>query len=656
MIIVLSVITYFRISGAENSASAANLNRLASGVVMSTGGRSTIEFKTQNGRNINSTAAEVKDIPHLVLKRNGQLTAPEQRTLVVELFRIQVPYPGVNVTLNIETQHEERYLNGAENSRIPVWNESQWISNPEENTIKELDAIFTHEFGENITTEYGTIDTPTDYFRYDISVTDQNGSNVSPTAQYSTEYAFLMENQWVVELPQVRELEFGAAPDELVVYYTDMFNYERDPFKGSSRLHRNQVQGFVSNELVPAMLASYWLQSEVWGFAWYSQWTSYRSGIDSERLSVALTDPGVWYHGWAPGSAHSGISISTSSRSYASYDTLLDGMMSAFHHELFHNHQRGINLHLGGDGDVSGEGNALSFFTEGTALLASSVAGQPVEFASTRDARDYLAKANGFIAGDEFYADGLNTSYNEVDVYAAAVYWRFLHDQCGGMDVIRRTLEVLYSLDDPIASPDDLVKALPAIMDRVLASSETATCPFRSYEESLVQFATAIYALRLGGGRCGQAGSFAGCGFNDPQNVYKSPAVDEIIYSGETQRHFGEIGTSFGIDFVEVILNPIADGQPLSLVISADQADGAELHVLALSLVEGKDGRLQPLSQEIAPGTVLADQNGHRCLSLREIDTEAFNRLGLVITRVDSDERADSLGAYAIDVSLEGDC
>ncbi|GAG44522.1 unnamed protein product, partial [marine sediment metagenome] len=40
-------------------------------------------------------------------------------------------------------------------------------------------------------------------------------------------YAFLMESQVVTPLPEVREEAEGAAPDELIVYYCDMFCFQR---------------------------------------------------------------------------------------------------------------------------------------------------------------------------------------------------------------------------------------------------------------------------------------------------------------------------------------------------------------------------------------------------------------------------------------------
>ena len=65
----------------------------------------TIVFKTQNGQDRGGLAPQTLELPHLVLYLNGELTAPQERTLVVALTGIQTPPPGVTVTLEVRTQH-----------------------------------------------------------------------------------------------------------------------------------------------------------------------------------------------------------------------------------------------------------------------------------------------------------------------------------------------------------------------------------------------------------------------------------------------------------------------------------------------------------------------------------------------------------------------
>ena len=223
-------------------------------------------------------------------------------------------------------------------------------------------------------------------------------------------------------LPHVREEVEGAAPDELVLYACDMFPFRRRIADPENWLAREDVRDYLAVELVPAMVEAYGIESDVWGFTWYEAWTSYRPGQDAERLSVALSDGETWFHGRAPTKGHGGISMT--SMDNAQYDSLIDAHMSLFYHELFHNLQRNINLRVGGDGEVSGADGAWRFFSEGTAVLASSVGLPDVELARTTVPRSYRAFASLF---------PLDESYEEMDPYRAALYWRFLYEQCGGV-------------------------------------------------------------------------------------------------------------------------------------------------------------------------------------------------------------------------------
>jgi hypothetical protein len=56
------------------------------------------------------------------------------------------------------------------------------------------------------------------------------------------------------------------------------------------------------------MIEAFRVQTEEWGFPWHHEWTSYRPE-EADRLSVALSDGRTWFHGWAPATAHSGISL-----------------------------------------------------------------------------------------------------------------------------------------------------------------------------------------------------------------------------------------------------------------------------------------------------------------------------------------------------------
>jgi hypothetical protein len=544
-----------------------------------------------------------------------------------------------------------------------VWRESQRIVNSSGITQTGVTVVFRQEFGEIVISGTETMATPTDYFRYEVAVIDTNHPMTNPLYTFSGDYASLMENQWIARLPKVQEESAGAAPDELIVTYCDMFPFQKSVNDPSTWLPRKQVTDYVGTQLLPLMVEAFRVQTDEWGFPWYQAWTSYRSGEDAERMSVALSDGQTWFHGSAPDSGHSGISIRVKGTSKP-YDTLTDGLMSIFHHELFHSLQRNINLNNGGNGDVSGEKDVWGFFSEGMAVLASSV-GQPVvQFVQTSGERTYMSFAHSFVGGG---VGDLNRSYETMIPYHAAVYWRFLYEQCGGMkddvedpaagmEVIRRTLRILYSGDVvDISSSVDLVGAVPEIMDRALDGS---SCPFKTHEESLTAFARTIYALGLDGGRCSEPGNPDGCGFYDPHDLYHDPPVSTITYTGKTiayaeadQPFPAGVRSSFGMDFVDVVFGPDTEGRPLTLEFYGAPGAEAEFSVQLWKLIDsGGDTGPQRVPTQMTVPEVLTKVNaaGSLFYVIPEINTAEYNRLGLIVTRLDAKESSDPVGEYTI--------
>jgi hypothetical protein len=626
-----------------------------------------IEFSANNGRAVDGILPEIVEIPHLVLHRNGGLTSPEERTLMLAVGGLSIPSSGVTLTLTIETEHGDPDFGGGNKHRIPVWRESRWVASPSDIAVQATTISFVHEFQENLAFGNNSVSTPTGYFRYEVIVTDGLHPFSDPLYLFRSEFAFLMEDQWVVDLPEVREESQGAAPDELIIYYADMIPYRLGVHNHSSQLLREDVPGYIQAKLIPPMVEAFRLQTDEWGFTWHQEWTSYRLQ-DAERSSVALTGKGVWYHGRTPRTAHAGISINTSARDYSNYDNLATAITSVFHHELFHSMQRNINQAHGGNGKVSGMGDTLAFFAEGMALLASTVGQQDVEFLAPSGVREYFSKANVFIAGNEFYTDNLNVSYADMDPYLAALYWRFLYEQCGymgaigfdssaGMRVIRRTLEVLYSQVAGNDAQEDLITILPYTMDKVFQSSGMESCPFDTYENSVVKFARAIFSLRLEGGRCEAIGNPAGCGLYDPAQLYEQPAVEKIHYTGASQSYSGTIPSSFGMDFVDVILDSGAATHPIQIEIASQPEARFSLQLIPLvdpdSVSKLRLTHSRPIVQETVVG---AGQDGRLCYAMAELDLDQDNRLGLIITRLDTHEKLDHLGSYDIGIHTVTGC
>lgn len=653
-------------SATPGSASHAHLPAgvLAPSVTLQAASGATIEFATQNGRTVRGAPPRVLEVPHLVLTRNGAMTDPDDRTLVVTVGDLVVPPGGVTVTLTVETAHSEPGLGGDPVGRITVWHESAEISNPLDSTQRGEKVLLRHEFIDTVIAEADSIATPTDFFRVQVAVFEAGTPTSGPSYIVDQDLAFLMERQQVAPLTDTVRASDEAGPEALLVHYCDMFPFQRDTDDATTRLHREDVPAYVEAELVPAMVEAVRVQTEDWGFAWSEAWTSYRGGQDSKRLSVALSDGETWYHGPAPKDGHAAMAIRVTGGPNANYDTLTDGLMSTFHHELFHNLQRSVAQELGGHGEVAGMDDAWEFFSEGMAVLASSVGQPAVQFSEASDPRAYLFRAQRFVGGGG-YAGDLNNSYEEMTPYHAAIYWRFLYEKCGGleeprtgMDLIQRTLGMLYSRKIvDIWSSTDLAGQLPAIMDAVLSSPQAASCPFRTYDDSLVHFSRAIYGLRLDSGRCTAPGMPAGCGFYDPNELYNAPPISKLTYIGQ-ELTFGAgeqpfpagIKSSYGMDFVEVVLDEKANGQPLTLEFYGEPGDGAEFGVQLWKLMDDGTGTSwQPsLTAVSAVETLSRGADGRLVYTIPEIDTGGSNRLGLIITRLDSQEDLEPFGTYTL--------
>ena len=519
----------------------------------------TIEYQTQNGQMIDNVPSQTKHIPHLVLHRNGALTASDERTLIIELDDLKVTTPGITVTLVIETQRGDPDQDANSENRITVWREEIWLHDTPNSEKIITSVLFAHLVEDIATTTGETRTTPTGYFR--IEVMTREPGEATSSVLHDLDYAFLMENQVVASLPKVAESSSGAAPDELVVTFCDMFPFQNSTAEGTHRLPRAEVPNYVQMELVPQLVHIFRVQTDDWGFPWHEAWTSYRNGENAERLSVTLSDGRTWYHDRAPSGAHAGITLNVSENlGSARYDNLTDRLLSLFKHELFHNMQRNIAQHYSSSGDIAGKEGKWAFFSEGTAVLASTIGESHNEFTVASSDGGYLLNANKYIGGNGLTGN-LNDSYKEMEAISTAIYWRFLYEQCGGLDVIRQVLVTLYSGEIVnINETTDIISWLPKVLDQTLANT---SCPFTTYQESLNAFAHGLYALHMQQGRCKVPGESGICGLCDPNHMYATPTTSKLSYSGEELRYGAAeqtrptgVPASFGTDFIEIEFSP----------------------------------------------------------------------------------------------------
>jgi hypothetical protein len=246
-------------------------------------------------------------------------------------------------------------------------------------------------------------------------------------------------------------------------------------------------------------------------------------------------------------------------------------------------------------------------------------------------------------AANHFLTRRLNSSYRDLEadrtnVYDAALYWRFLYEQYKGMGVVRAALEEMACHFAP-----DIVSSMATVMDNALARVDG---PFHTFEGSLTAFARANYALRLENGRCAAAPP-ADCGgfYYDPNRTYVDPPLEvKLNYYGAQLTYVGAIPTSFGMDFIEVGLDPAVHNRPLMVKIQGEGAV-ARFNVQIWQLASGAE---RPWAVTPQPENVPQNMDGAHTYLIPHLDTTAYDRLALIITRLDSHESADPAGNYRI--------
>ena len=105
------------------------------------------------------------------------------------------------------------------------------------------------------------------------------------------------------------------------------------------------------------------------------------------------------------------------------------------------------------------------------------------------------------------------------------------------------------------------------------------------------------------------------------------------------------------MDFVDVVLDPASDGQPLTLEFYGAPGADAEFNVQLWRLMDSGDGtrpRRVPTQTTATEVLTRANADGHLVYAIPAIDVTAYNGLGLIITRVDAKESLDPVGAYTI--------
>ncbi len=218
-------------------------------------------------------------LPHLILYKDRDLTPEISRTLIVHVTGITVPLAGVTVTLDIKTQHGNPDQGGGRGTEITVWWEPRWITNAWGITQTGIITTFVVEFDDTVISGTRAISTPTDYFLHNVYI----GNNPVPTIG-PEEYAFLMENQYEIDLEPDGKNDYKAR-----IHYCDMFPFGNTD--SASWIDRSLVHEHISNTLAPMIQTVFDTEVNTWGFGpLHDAWD-----IDNV-LEIVVGDGGTFSH------------------------------------------------------------------------------------------------------------------------------------------------------------------------------------------------------------------------------------------------------------------------------------------------------------------------------------------------------------------------
>jgi hypothetical protein len=433
------------------------------------------------------------------------------------------------------------------------------------------------------------------------------------------------------------------------IYFATLFPFARGENDLGNRLGPGAVVDFIEGHFVPVIEKTWQTQVEDWGYGdpLHPDWDA-----DKVVEIIVTTRPFALFGGTGTYSRSidaAGRPIPerriwwlSSFNNFAMYDTLENAYAAAFAHEFFHLMQWNVRFSSGRP-----DSYWLNLFIEAQASLAASVQYPEIELVKAgRGARvpEYARAANRFLA------QRLNTSYADLEAdpearYDYALYWRFLYEQLDDVAINRAALEEMASHYDAGS-----VSSVDATMDATLSRFDG---PFLTFEESLVAFARANYALRLENGRCTATG-LVECGglYQDPDGVYVDPPLEAVLdYGGAMGEgglsHDGAIPSSYGMDFIDVRLDPTLRGQGLMVKLQGD-GEGARFNVQVWRLGAGV---LKPRAVTQHPESVVQNADGTHVYVIPQLDTAAYNRLAIIVTRLDPDEAVDRAGVYSLVLS-----
>lgn len=559
------------------------------------------------------------DLPLLYLHRQREATAEADRTLAISLS-------GLAAGTEIEMEVVSRHVDGSTGNQ-----------HSETRTFVLPDHPCTSDDPCTVQWTFDPTAMLSDF--YTLRVKDDVGHPLWENP-YPDRPDVVMLDTWDV----------GLGDYTVRVYYATLFPFPFARLQNElgNRLPPGAVTDFIEHRLVPVIVDTWNTHFHTWGFApIHPDW-------DPDKVvEIVITDPpfalfegtGTYTHFVrADGRLYRERRIwwFSTNRSFEAYDSLKSGCRAVFAHEFFHLAQWNTLLSTGRPTNFW-----LGVFIEAQASFAPSVQHPKMEIGQdhlVREDSSYSSAANSFLALR------LNTSYRDLDadrnsMYDAALYWRFLYEQFNDIGIIRAALEEMTVHFEP-----DIVASMGSVMNSAFRRFDG---PFRSFEDSLIAFTRANYALRLENGRC-TAADLAECDgfYYDPNNVYVDPPLEaELDYDGALLTYDGSIPASFGMDFVEVSLDPAVHNQPVTVTF---QGEGtvAQFNVQIWKL---GPGGAKPRAVTPHPETIPQNRGDVHTYFIPHLDTTTYDRLAFLITRLDSDETTDPAGNYHITLEAASD-
>jgi hypothetical protein len=449
---------------------------------------------------------------------------------------------------------------------------------------------------------------------------------------------FALLDTWDVALGAVSDKAYTVR-----IIYATLFPFARGENDLDNRLHPAAVTDFIERQFVPIVVDTWDTQFVEWGFG-----KSINPQWDTDNvIEIVITDhPFALFDGTGTYSRFTGedgqpyperrIWWYPNSNSFQAYDTLENGYKVIFSHEFFHLMQWNVLLKTGRPS------NLRISAIESQGRVAPTIQYPELELGTTHTVVDESAYTSG---ANRFLSQHLNTSYSALEAeqenkYDAAPYWRFLYEQYNDMAIVRSALtEMAYHHDS------DIVSSMHRAMDAAFADVEG---PFASYEDSLIAFSRANYALRLGNGRC-KVAKVNGCDglYYDPDDRYVAPPLAvELYFDGAELTYNGAIPSSYGMDFIEVRLTPKSRQHTITVqFVSKNAVDRFAVQVWQLGY-----GNPRLLALTPQPVIVPPNRDGAYVYRVPVVETQTYAWLGLIITRLDADEALEPLGEYSITI------